>query len=284
MPSGFGLLVQRLRRGRDRVLAIATLAGARNETGWFTPGQVADLFETLRLPRPGNISEDLRRLQTDGLVVRRRSGGQWAVTPEGDETLQVLIGSVDAPAVEAEMSAAGSAEFAGEQHPLIPADYAPLRFRAAVRRLLAQSPFERNVFCMTRFPRSQMDPVGQVLKTVRDALAGHGLTMHVASDRSADDELFNNVAAHIWGCKYGIALLETGPERPSGREGHLNDNVLIEIGAMLVTGRRCGLLKDVVAPKPPSDFVAQIYKEIDFTDGRAVEKAVDRWVKMDLVL
>jgi hypothetical protein len=28
--------------------------------------------------------------------------------------------------------------------------------------------------------------------------------MPLASDRNADDELFGNVAAHIWGCKYGV--------------------------------------------------------------------------------
>ena len=64
----------------------------------------------------------------------------------------------------------------------------------------------------------------------REVMKAHGLHLHLASDRAADDELFGNVAAHMWACKYGIALFETR----FGSE--FNDNLQIEVGAMLMTG------------------------------------------------
>lgn len=204
------------------------------------------------------------------------------MTPRGREAVSGLVGRVDPAAIEAEISTAGSALLGGVEHPLIPPELAPVRFLPAVRRLIANSRFEQNVFCMTRFPTmSEDDPVSRTIETLRATLALHGLTMHVASDRNADDELFGNVAAHIWGCKFGIALLESLSAEP---EPTLNDNMLIEVGAMLVTGRRCALLKDVAAPSPPTDFVAQIYKDLDLADQDAVATIARAWVVDDLGL
>lgn len=287
MPVGFGVLVQQLGRRQDRVLAAGYVTGIRAGDGWFSPGDIANLFEALRLPRPGNISQELARLRDAELVVRRRTGGSWSLTPSGEDVVVRLVGEVDAGAVEAEMAAAGTAEFAGIEHPLIPPELAPIRFRPAVERLLAASPFERNVFCMTRFPGNGggADPIAATLERIREVLAEYSLVMHLASDRQADDELFGNVAAHIWGSKYGIALLETlDPSVKAPEQGQLNDNMLIEVGAMLISGRRCGLLKDRSAPKPPTDFVAQIYRELDLTDSDAVADAVGHWVQDDLQL
>jgi hypothetical protein len=286
MPAGFGLLVQRLSRRRDRVLAVAHVVGVRSGDRRFSPGDVAAMFDALRVPRPGNISQELARLKDDELVLRR-SGGSWSLTPLGDKEVLVLIGAVDVAAVGAEIAAEGTAELAGAEHLLIPPEMAPVRFLPAVRRIVSASPFASNVFCMTRFPRrtdDPADPVGNTIKTIRATLHVHGLAMQLASDRSADDELFGNVAAHIWGSKYGVALLESRAHDPAEGAPQLNDNVLIEVGAMLATGRRCCLLKDETAPSPPSDFVAQIYKELDLEDQAAVKAAIDGWVRDDLAL
>jgi hypothetical protein len=264
-------------------LALGQLAGLREGDGWFSPGDLATLFETLRLPSPGNISQELARLRESELVMRR-GGGSWSLTPRGVNAVMDLIGAIDVASVQADVAASGSAAFAGGDHPLIPPEQAPLPFLPAVRRLLNHSPFERNVFCMTRFPKdddASDDPIQLAITTLRETLQKSGLVMHLASDRNADDQLFGNVAAHMWGCKYGIAILET---RNKKAEGQLNDNVLVEVGAMLMTGRRCALLKDVGAPSPPSDFVAQIYKEIDLADQGAVSAAAGAWAVHDLQL
>lgn len=242
---------------------------------------MSDLFEALRLPRPGGISQELSRLKDVGYVVRRRAGGSWSLTPEGREQLGALIRGLDVQQLEAEIATSGSAELSNVQHPLIPPEFAPIRWAGAVQRLLARYPFESNVFCMTRFPSREpdpADPITEIISTVRSTLGEHGLTMHLASDRNAEDELFGNVAAHIWACKYGIGLFE------SRVDPTLNDNVLIEVGSMLVTGRRCALVKDQAAPGLPTDFVGHIYKSANFDDSLSIRRVVADWVNEDLGL
>src|SRR5262249_51646916 len=143
-----------------------------------------------------------------------------------------------------------------------PPEMAPARWAVAIGRLLERFPFENNVFCMTRFPKDEReteypDPVQGVIGAVRTALLAHGLILHLASDRQAEDELFGNVAAHMWACKYGIGLFETR----FGSE--FNDNLQIEVGGMLIAGRRVALLKDRDTPNMPTDFVGHIYKSVD---------------------
>jgi hypothetical protein len=194
-----------------------------------------------------------------------------------------IIGDLDLTAIEAEMSAGPSADLSEVPHAVIPPEFAPPKWQPGIARLLDEYPFEKNVFCMTRFPKDEResempDPVRGVLDIARSVLQGHALTLHLASDRNADDELFGNIAAHMWACRYGIGLFETR----FGTE--LNDNVQIEVGAMLITGRRCALLKDRETPALPTDFVGQIYKPVDFDDSGLVGDTIQAWVVDDLGL
>jgi hypothetical protein len=229
------------------------------------------------------VSQSLSRLLEAQLVVRRTSGGSWSLTPEGKERVRELVGQLDVGSIEGEIGTLGSAELSQAQHPLIPPELAPVRFAVPIQRLLGQFPFERNVFCMTRFPRDEQeehlpDPVKAVIGSTREALAQHGLRLHLASDRSADDELFGNIAGHMWACKYGIGLFETR----YGRD--FNDNLQIEVGAMLMTGRRVALLKDEGTPDMPTDFVGHIYKPVDFEDLNVVNGLMHAWTANDLGL
>jgi len=67
-------------------------------------------------------------------------------------------------------------------------------------------------------------------------------------------------------------------------EGSLNDNVLIEVGSMLMTGRRCAILKDPSAPAPPTDLSGQIYKSVDVDNLELDTKLTHRWIAEDLGL
>jgi len=241
------------------------------------------MFELLRLPRPGNVSQALAQHLAAGKVVRRRTGGGWSLTPEGKVRIRELVGDLDISAVEVEVARVGSAELQQAQLPLIPPELAPVRWALPISRLLEEFPFENNVFCMTRFPKEEQeselpDPVREVVHRAREVFAHHGLHMHLASDRQADDELFGNIAAHMWACKYGIGLFETR----FGSE--FNDNLQIEVGAMLMTGRRVALLKDRDTPSMPTDFVGHIYKPVDFEAVDAVGEVLAGWVREDLGL
>jgi hypothetical protein len=92
-------------------------------------------------------------------------------------------------------------------------------------------PFETNVFGMTRFPDTsetgkQPDPVVPALKAAREVCRLHGLQFHLASDRAIVDDLWANVAAHMWASQYGIAFFE------DRRDRGMNYNLTLEVGSM----------------------------------------------------
>jgi hypothetical protein len=135
---------------------------------------------------------------------------------------------------------------------------------------------------MTRFPgkteKGELDPIGPAIQAAREACSAHGLEFHLASDRQIVDDLWPNVAAHLWGSQYALAFFED-------RTGKgLNYNLSIEVGSCLVLGRRIGILKDKPVAKLPSDLTSKIYKEVDFVDPAGVAAEVHRWVRDDLRL
>ena len=108
------------------------------------------------------------------------------------------------------------------------------------------------------------------------------------------DELWGNVGAHMWSCRYGIGILDTRPTASStpnaddqsgdASRASLNSNVLIELGSMLTIGRRCMILKDPLAPTPPTDLTSHIYKSVVLLDDGAVAAAANAWIDDDLRL
>jgi hypothetical protein len=277
VTARLGLTVQGL-QPNQRILYLASVAGTRAGHGWFTADEVLDLFDALRLPRPGELGRSLGQMRRSDLV-RNRADGRWALTPLGQERVRELMGAFDPDALAAEMAGTTGAEFVSALHTTISPALAPARWQAGIARMFERYPFETNVFCMTRFAKAGSplpDPVLAVIERLRAVMDAHGLTLHVASDRQHEDDLFGNVGAYMWACQYGIGLLEN-------RAGTgLNDNVLIELGSMMVIGRRCAMLKDTTAAGLPSDLTAQLYKSVDFDDLDAVTAVAHRWVVEDL--
>jgi hypothetical protein len=241
------------------------------------------LFEAFRLDAPGNVNQDLAQLRRAGLVTARTAQPRWSLTPEGREKVKELVGAVDVAAVMAELVLSPGAELGHALHTLIPPVLAPVKWQESIQRMLSDFDFDTNVFCMTRFPESDqdtgyLDPVTQVIPAVKAALSAHGLTLHLASDRQLDDDLYGNIAAHMWACRYGVGLFEDSAGRG------LNENMIIEVGSMIITGRRCALLKDVTIEQMPTDFVGQIYKPVNFGDVAGVSAELHRWAANDLGL
>ncbi|UZX02403.1 hypothetical protein F8G81_07070 [Arthrobacter sp. CDRTa11] len=120
------------------------------------------------------------------------------------------------------------------------------------------------------------DPVQLAIETARTVLREYGLTLHLASDSIVDDDLFGNVGAYMWACRYGLGFIEDRVDRG------LNYNALIELGGMVVTGRRCAVLKDRTAAGLPTDLSGHIYSTVDFDEQTSVEAAVRKWARDDL--
>jgi hypothetical protein len=238
----------------------------------------------LRLTPPavGATLSNLAKKDKD-LVTKRSSPPPWALTPKGRKTAHDLLGETDAAKLQAQLADVPGAELGAVRHPTLPPTLAPPEWSAPIAKLLDKYPFETNVLCMTRFPRDDKpdDPIGDVIKTVEKALAAHGLKLHLASNAIVDPTLWANVAAYMWACQYGVALLED-------RVGEgLNYNVSIEVGSMLMAGRPTALLRDeptVKKLKMPSDLVGHIYKPVDFTDLKSVSDAAHLWAADDLGL
>ena len=233
------------------------------------------------MPKP-SVSGILSNLREVELVVGRGAGQahQWALAPEGRGRAGQALAELDYEALTAEEQLSPGAEFLHALHTVLDPVFAPARWQAGISRLHERFPFERNVFCMTRFPTDEglPDPVEAVVDRLRGVADDHGLVLHIASDRQLDDDLLGNIGAYMWGSRYGIGLVED-------RVGMgLNYNVVTELGAMLITGRRCALLKDRTAPDLPSDLGSQLYKPTDFDDPESVAAEVHRWMAEDLGL
>lgn len=267
----------------DQVLALGRLAEARAESGRFGPNAIDGLFDAFGLPRPAKVSNVFLRLEQQGHLSRLKDGrSMWRLTPVGRARSTALIDDLDLAALVAEAATERPPLFGRMSHPLIPPSLAPPEILTPLRVFLEAHPFDLNVFGMTRFPdeqqESDLDPLAAVLEAVRAACAAHGLEFHLASDRMIVDDLWANVAAHMWACHYGIAFFEDRKRRG------INYNLTTEVGGMLVAGRRVALLKDRSIEHLPTDLIGKIYKSVDFDDLEATVRVVHVWLRDDLRL
>jgi hypothetical protein len=262
--------------GPMQCLAISGLAASMAQHGAFTTRQVADLFVTFRLPSSSNLSATLGRLR-DSELLMRPSKDTWALTPFGQQRLDELTPQVPALALASALEDLPGSEFGERHHSLIPPFLGPTGSAPGLSRLLGHAPFEQNIMLVARFPHRSGDHFTDLIPKLREAVRAHGLNLHVASDGMAADTLWANVVTYMWACKYAIVLMDS-------LDGKLNCNVLIEIGGMLMTGRRCAILHDLKAPDLPSDLVGHINKPTDLTDHAEAARHIHRWIRDDLRL
>jgi hypothetical protein len=267
---------------RDQILVLAGITEARAMSGRFSPLDVAGLIDDIGLPRPVRISNVFASLEKDELLSRKTGKGSvWRLTPKGRHSVTSIFSESEISILLAESLASEGTTLAETRHPLVPFSLAPPELSQPLREFLDEHPFELNVFGMTRYPdesKSESDPVGRALTAASDVCSMHGLDFHLAIQRSISDDLWTNIAGHMWGSRYGVGFFEN---RTS--EG-INPNLAIEVGSMLMTGRRCALLKDTSIDKMPTDLVGKIYKSVDLDDPQTVESVMHSWIKDDLGL
>jgi hypothetical protein len=278
--DSIGVRVQRMAMA-DQALVLASIAAGRSEDDTFSGRAVLGLFEDTALPAPAKIGNVFGTLKTAGRATPAKAHGAWKLTPVGKQRVAELIGD-DAAALLAE-SLPGGADLGHLRHPLIPASLAPPQLVRPVAEFTKSSPSAGHVFGMTRFPDDEEepdgpDPVAGALEVTNEALDGHGLRFLLASQRALVDDLWGNVQGHMWSSNYGIAFFE------NRRDRGMNYNLVIEVGAMLMAGRRCLLLKDSSIDKMPTDLVGFIYKPIDLDVPATVTAAVHEWAREDLSL
>jgi hypothetical protein len=264
---------------RQQTLALARIVEARTAAGIIRPRDVSAMFENLGLPGPSRISNTFASLASAGHLTKVSGQGQWRITPLGRAESRSQLTETELQELLLETQGYGGAVLGAVVHTLVPPTLAPPSLLSTVTAFNETFPFDRNVFGMTRFPDSTgTDPVESALTESRTVLEASGFFFHLASDRAMSDDLWTNVAAHMWASKYGLAIFED-------RRGRgLNYNLVIEVGGMIATGRRCLLLKDTSISTMPTDLVGRIYKSVDLDDPATVKAAVSDWVNNDLTI
>lgn len=283
MSDSVGVRVQSLSLS-DQFLALARLSQSRSGSPDFIVRAVDALFHELSLPAPAKPHNVAAALERNGLIRRGKDRGVWRVTPKGRAESEKVVSGIDLKALVAE-AAVGGARLGSAAHPVILPEFgAPPDLIGILREFLHQHEFDRNVFGMTRFPKEGSseppDPIKDALEVARTVCTAHGLEFHLASDRQLHDDLWTNVATHMWASRYGVGFFEDLAEPASG----LNYNLTTEVGAMLMTGRRCCLLKDPSITSLPTDLVGRIRKDVSFEDPDAVEAVLHAWIRDDLGL
>lgn len=278
--DSIGIRVQRM-PVPDQALVLASIASARSSDGTFSGRAVTDLFYDTSLPVPDKIGNVFDTMKRAGRVTPARHHGAWSLTPLGRQRASELVGN-EASVLLTEALLVG-AELGHMRHPLIPSSLAPPQLLRPVTDFTTASPPATHVFGMTRFPDEGEepdgpDPVAAALTATKAALDQHSLRFLLASQRAMVDDLWGNVAAHMWSSNYGIAFFE------DRRGRRMNYNLVIEVGAMLMAGRRCLLLKDTSISKMPTDLVGFIYKSVDLDDPASIATAVHEWARDDLSL
>lgn len=264
---------------QSQTLVLASLAGDRDPEKIVTPAAISALFSDFALPPPAKIGNVFASLKTKKLLTPVPGIGRYKITPLGREAVTAKLSGLDLVTLIAESAAANAPVLGDTQTSLVPYTLAPPALIQPLRGFLADHPFDTNVFGMTRFPDAKAgtkDPVGRALAVAREVCAEKGLEFHLASDRAIVDDVWANVMAHMWGSRYGIGFFEDRVERG------LNYNLVTEVGAMIMTGRRVALLKDGSIDKLPTDFVGMIYKSVDLSDEGAVRDRVIDWLGEDL--
>ena len=269
--------IQGLGGHNERVLVMLRVAQMLNDDESAAPGDVAELFRDLHVTPPSNERQHLAQLRRRNLVMQPRAG-RWAVTPSGETQIQQLMGQLEVGELADIGKKAGEPEFAGAAHHRIDPALAPAMFQRGISEFQRNSPGSRNVFLMVRYPEEGDTYSTQpTIDTCRSALVEARMVAHLALDSAVDDQLFSNVGIYLWSCDFGVAVLEE-------RQGQLNYNVVLEAGAMLMTGRRCLLLKDKSVERLPVDFIAHIHQSVDLDEPQTVDAAIRNWVANDLRL
>jgi hypothetical protein len=259
-----------------QALVVAQLAAAANADGWFSTREVAELFERLRVPAPGNLAQELSRLQGKGELYKRARKPPWSLTPGGEQRVLELMGQIsDAPAVVSQ-----GVDLEGGQHLFIPPGLAPKVWLPALGRLNQKFPFERNIFLITRYPTRDDDVLTELIKRAKKVCEAHGFHMLRADAQHADPILPNNVFAHMWASQYGLALMEAFGDPPV-KPAAINDNLIFEVGSMLMIGRRCAIVKDTGVTKVPTDMSAHIRHTVSFADPDAAEAVLHQAMVKD---
>lgn len=131
---------------------------------------------------------------------------------------------------------------------------------------------KKTAFIMMQFATTKAH--GEVVASLRAALAPHGIVGLRADDKQYMDDLFPNVKVYMHGCDFGVAVFE----RITADD--FNPNVSLEVGYMIGMRKDVLLLKDSTLKTLPTDLTGRLYREFDTQDiPSTVPKVTEKWLR-----
>ncbi len=152
----------------------------------------------------------------------------------------------------------------------------------AVRHFHQDTPYEKSVFVMMKFPDAQINDLHRQLlndiwRVISDTLGQRGLKARRADLATYYDQLWENVCVHMFGSKYGMAILEDHVA------SELNPNVTLEYGFMKALNRTVGLFRAEDFRHDRADLTGKLSKRfsIDASDRLnelSLKSAIHDWL------
>jgi hypothetical protein len=147
----------------------------------------------------------------------------------------------------------------------------PPAIRETLTRYISENNGKRTAFVIMSFESSKAHD--NIISTIREACAKHGIVALRADDKQYADNLLDNVLTYIYGCDFGIAVFE----RIGGNV--YNPNVSFETGYLMGLQKPLLLLKDKTLAQLPTDLVGNLYRVFDFqSPEESLPKQISAWM------
>lgn len=148
---------------------------------------------------------------------------------------------------------------------IYPPDFLP--YQPLLTDFWRQTPADRSVFIMTKYPDGADPQLDQQLQTVIDtvvaAVTARGYHPHLAIKKKLHANLWENVECHMLACTRGIAIVE---DRFNPK---LNPNVAMEWGWMRGMRRPVTYLVEKGVTLVPADVAGLIQSRFDWLNPQA---------------
>lgn len=137
---------------------------------------------------------------------------------------------------------------------------------SAVRQFREDHPYETSVFVMMKFPdastmkEEQSKLLDRIYEIIGIVLNAHGLKARRADKKSYRDDLWENLCVYMFGCRFGLAILE---DRGANE---MNPNVSLEYGFMKALNRRMGLLREHSFQHDRADLTGKLSRGFTIRD------------------
>lgn len=149
---------------------------------------------------------------------------------------------------------------------------APIEIQESLRNFKKEHP-DSSKMCFIMMKFGETSAHSRIVKTIKEALASHGLEGVRSDDKQYHDDLFPNVLTYVYGCGFGVAVFE----RIEAEQ--FNPNVSMEVGYMLAIGKEVCLLKDKTLKTLQTDLLGKHYRQFDPQDPeRTIPNELFRWL------